>query len=129
MGATFSKRAYFAPYKGPSTPAPPRRQRSALQRGVRQPAVEPATRRAAGTARQSASPSGRHAPRADTGDDVVADVAEAGARGPSPAAARRDRPGRCRVRSVFIMYGDLEGYRGKKLFNDDSRASANNILN
>ena len=33
-----------------------------------------------------------------------------------------------RVRSVFVMYGDLEGYRGGKLFNDDSWASANNIL-
>ena len=33
-----------------------------------------------------------------------------------------------RVRSVFVTYGDLEDRNGKKLFNDDSWASANNVL-
>ena len=43
------------------------------------------TRGAAGTSRRSALPFGGHALRADTGDDVAEGVAEAGARGASPA--------------------------------------------
>ena len=64
---------------------------------VKRPSRRP--RGAAGTSRRSALPSGGHAPRADTGDDVAEDVAEAGARGPSPAIGAAARlPGTSRPR-------------------------------
>ena len=33
-----------------------------------------------------------------------------------------------RVRFIFVMYGDFEDSKGKKLFNNESWTSANNIL-